>query len=78
MIHARQDYNRFQDPLNKIGQDEPVMIFRAQDKHFKKVLRYYSDLLSESGNYEVACLVEEHIQLAEHWELSNDTKEPDL
>ena len=33
MLHAREDYQRIQDPDDKIGEDEPVMLFRAQDRH---------------------------------------------
>lgn len=49
MKHAREDYNRFQDPalsdsslLGKGGtpilKDEPVFLLRAQDKHASKLL----------------------------------------
>jgi hypothetical protein len=31
MIHARNDYQRIQDPANKIPIDEPVFLLRAQD-----------------------------------------------
>lgn len=31
MKHARDDYNRIQDPSNKIPADEPVFLLRAQD-----------------------------------------------
>jgi hypothetical protein len=31
MIHARDDYNRIQDPMNKIPLLEPVFLLRAQD-----------------------------------------------
>jgi len=31
VIHAREDYNRIQDPDGKIGEDEPVFLVRAQD-----------------------------------------------
>lgn len=30
MIHARPDYNRIQDPENKIPEDEPVFLLRAK------------------------------------------------
>jgi hypothetical protein len=29
--HAREDYNRIQDPENKIPADEPVFLIRGQD-----------------------------------------------
>lgn len=56
MIHARKDYNRFQDPAlddpsllsvgsTPIGKDEPVMLFRAQDRHAATVVSFYAGLL---------------------------------
>lgn len=41
MLHAREDYNRIQDPENKIPEDEPVMLFRAQDKYAIAALEGY-------------------------------------
>lgn len=32
MKHARPDYNRIQDPAGLIPEDEPVFLFRAQDR----------------------------------------------
>lgn len=32
MKHARDDYNRIQDPENQIPEDEPVFLLRAQDE----------------------------------------------
>lgn len=80
MVHARDDYNRFQDPENKIGEDEPVMLFRAQDRHFIKVLKYYQDLLETSNNYGVAEAVGKHIETAKVWrsKIGTVVKEPDL
>lgn len=31
MKHAREDYNRIQDPENKIPEDEPVFLLRGKD-----------------------------------------------
>ena len=31
MLHAREDYNRIQDPAGIIPADEPVFLIRAQD-----------------------------------------------
>ena len=47
MLHARADYNRFQDPEGKIPVDEPVMLFRAQDKYTARVVMFYAKLLEE-------------------------------
>jgi len=80
MKHAREDYNRFQDPENKIPDDEPVMLFRAQDRHFVKVLKYYQDLLETANNFTVAKAVEKHIETAKAWMAKKNViiKEPDL
>lgn len=39
MRHARPDYNRIQDPENKIPEDEPVFLLRAQDQTAAAVVR---------------------------------------
>lgn len=46
MRHARADYQHIQDPKNKIGQEEPVFLFRAQDKHMATILKQYQVLCS--------------------------------
>ncbi len=46
MLHAREDYKRFQDPENKIPEDEPVMLFRAQDKYAAGAVEFYANLIA--------------------------------
>ncbi len=46
MRHFRSDYNRFTDPAGKIAEDEPVIIFRAQDKFAPVALKAYLDALA--------------------------------
>lgn len=76
MRHARADYNRIQDPAGKIPENEPVMLFRAQDKHFIKVLEYYKQLVKDDkGDYRIPVAVDEHIHLAKQWPFQ---KAPDL
>jgi hypothetical protein len=45
MKHARPDYDRIQDPAGRIPADEPVLLFRAQDKHAAAVARFHADLV---------------------------------
>jgi len=82
MKHARADYNHIQDSNNKIGEDEPVMLFRAQDEHFIKVLEHYFYLLEsdENGNNDLADSVAQHMELSEEWREKNEhlIKTPDL
>ncbi len=45
MKHARPDYERIQVPAGRIPADEPVILFRAQDRHSAAVARFYADLV---------------------------------
>lgn len=43
MIHARSDYQaRIQDSANKIPDDEPVFLLRAQDATAAATIRYWA------------------------------------
>jgi hypothetical protein len=75
--HARADYERIQDPDGKIGDDEPVMLFRGQDELFQEVCIHYAGLLlTRYGprKAEMAMMVLKHAQLAKQLQ----QKEPDL
>lgn len=47
MKHAREDYNRIQDPANLIPENEPVFLFRAQDKFAVIALEAYVEALGK-------------------------------
>lgn len=46
MKHARNDYNRIQDPENLIPEDEPVFLLRSTDRFAAKVVLHYADLIA--------------------------------
>lgn len=76
MKHARPDYDRFQDPAFLIPADEPVMLFRAQDKHFIKVLQYYRTLVDyDQGDPQIIEAITRHLALAKRWPVK---KSPDM
>lgn len=77
MIHARDDYNRMQDPAGKIPADEPVLLFRAQDKHTAMVARFYRELLQSDPETTPGMLesIEAHIPRIDAWPVK---KTPDL
>jgi hypothetical protein len=95
MVHARQDYSRIQDPAindpsllgvgcKPIGEDEPVLLFRAQDKHFLTILRMYDLLLAQDNEQEgyryselKSCLEIQGYR-AEEWQEEHGCKSPDL
>ena len=79
MIHAREDYNRIQDPEGKIAEDEPVFMVRAKDILSKDVMRYWAARhIKEGGDREMAQMVLDHANLAEEWQKKNGCKVADL
>jgi hypothetical protein len=95
MVHARPDYQRMQDPAledpallgegsSPIGADEPVMLFRARDKHFVAVLLAYRQLLVGDPDMQVDKLwpmltaLGQHIVRAKEWQAEHGCKRPDL
>lgn len=87
MIHARDDYNRIQDPENKIGEDEPVFLVRAKDRFSIKAMQAWVDAaLLEAGLGEkedlelkrMAGKVQGHIAKTIEWQVKNGSKVPDL
>lgn len=77
MIHARSDYNRIQDPQNKIAEDEPVFLLRAKDVFAPDTLDCWAVMVSVSGNKELAEHVKAHAERMREWQIKNGTKKPD-
>jgi hypothetical protein len=85
MLHARADYQRFQDPLEKedrgkgIPKMEPVFLLRANDKLFVPMLKTYVMLAKLAGcDQKLIQAVVAHIETAKLWNLSHPAKTPDL
>jgi hypothetical protein len=89
--HARPDYNRIQDPAlqdplllgagsTPIGEDEPVMLFRAQDRLFISVLHHYAARLQNTVGVDPAMVeaVERQIEAARTWQAEHGCKTPDI
>ena len=49
MKHARQDYDRIQDPEGKIPADEPVFLLRAQDVFAAPTIEYWARQVESYG-----------------------------
>lgn len=76
MRHARDDYNRFQDPSGKIPEDEPVFLLRGQDRiawHVVKIYAYCAELSGCSPVLVQKC--RDHAKLMKAWSVK---KTPDL
>ena len=80
MKHARPDYDRFQDPISKIPDDEPVMLFRGQDIFVPATLEFYADLAEKGGaKPELVSLVRNHVEKMIKWQTDQGiAKIPDL
>lgn len=76
MIHARKDYARIQDPWNKIADDEPVFLVRAQDMLFIPMLGAYRKLYQDQPNADPVIMryIDEHIQRAADWQTANHSR----
>jgi hypothetical protein len=74
MKHAREDYNRIQDPDGLIPEDEPVFLLRAQDAWAATALRIYATSVAAT-NPELADLAWRHSMMFDAWPTK---KQPDL
>lgn len=76
MLHAREDYNRIQDPEDLIPEDEPVFLLRAQDDIAARVVRYWADQAEEAGaNPDIVARARAHAEKMEAWQTK---KVPDM
>ena len=51
MKHAREDYNRIQDPAGKIPENEPVFLLRGQDKFAPATLEFWGTCLAIAADF---------------------------
>jgi len=67
----------FEKP-NSIGEDEPIVIFRAQDKLLPKLLMHYYDLCerAESPKKHLNLIMSAGARVL-HWQSKNTTKVPE-
>ena len=78
MLHARKDYNeRIQDNANIIGRDEPVFLFRAQDRFMLPILEEYLSLLGDEGDKPLVVAVLKHMARVVEWQTDHEAKDPD-
>lgn len=63
MKHARQDYNRIQDPSGQIPDDEPVFLLRGQDICAPVAIQAWADKAEKMG------VAAQLVQAARDWAL---------
>lgn len=79
MKHAREDYNRIQDPAGLIPEDEPVFLIRAQDMIAPFIVQLWAVKNKMSGgDPELTKLALEHAEKMEQWQKEHGSKPADL
>ena len=81
MKHAREDYNRIQDPANKIPMDEPVFLIRAQDVCAPQVVAYWCEQAKSAGaDPSIINAAKAQVKVMIDWQMThrNKVKIPDL
>jgi len=79
MKHAREDYQRFQDPLGKIPADEPVFLIRSQDIVGAETVRFWALVAGAAGaSLEIIKAASDQADAMEAWQKANGSKVPDL
>lgn len=79
MKHAREDYDRIQDPAGLIPANEPVFLLRGQDILAPVLLDIWADNLSDhDGDPHMIEIVREHAKSMRSWQDNVKRKIPDL
>ena len=79
MKHARDDYNRIQDPAGLIPDEEPVFLLRGQDLAAPRALRAYAIHASSIGaSDDLVAATLAQARRMEEWQRLRARKTPDL
>lgn len=79
MKHAREDYNRIQDPAGLIPEDEPVFLLRAQDLTAPHTVRYWARTARDFGaKEEIVQAAQEQADAMFKWQEEHGSKIPDM
>ena len=79
MKHAREDYNRIQDPAALIAKDEPVFLIRGNDRVAPDVVDTWANLAEKVGaNENIVMAARKHADLMRSWQAENGSKVPDM
>jgi hypothetical protein len=77
MKHARSDYDRIQDPADKIGEDEAVFLLRAQDAAMPLTLMDYArNAMATGASDDLVRATVEHALLARRQQLQGASSWP--
>lgn len=78
MIHARNDYQRIQDPNHQIPQDEPVFLLRAQDIVSAETVRFWAaENIKRGGSVELSKSAIAHADRMDRWHTKKPADAPE-
>lgn len=79
MRHARDDYNRIQDPAGLIPDDEPVFLIRGKDLAGPRTVREWAKVAHELGADEaIINAALSQAKRMEAWQTLFESKVPDM
>lgn len=79
MKHARPDYNRIQDPDDKIPEDEPVFLLRAQDVTAPFLVRMWAQQAESFGaKQDIVDAARRQAANMTEWQREHGMKIPDM
>lgn len=79
MKHSRDDYNRIQDPLQEIPEDEPVFLLRGQDVSAPAaVMAWAEGHINSGGDIELFRRAVRQAFAMQEWQEEHGAKVADL
>lgn len=79
MRHAREDYNRIQDPAGLIPEDEPVFLIRGQDFAAPVAVRAWANEAAFQGaDTEIIEAARRQADAMEDWQATHGGGVPDM
>jgi hypothetical protein len=77
--HAREDYQRIQDPAHLIPEDEPVFLLRGQDKVAPAAVGFWAFMASKEGaKKDIIDAALKQSDAMFDWQKKHNIKVPDL
>jgi hypothetical protein len=79
MKHARQDYDRIQDPAGLIPDEEPVFLIRGKDVAGPATVRAWARYAEEAGaDQDIINAAYRQAGMMEDWQRTREKQVPDL
>lgn len=79
MRHARNDYNRIQDPAYLIAPDEPVFLLRAKDEVAPLTVDKWADYAEQAGaDWTMIKAARNQAQEMRKWQREHGCQVPDM